>query len=75
MNRKVSISLLIYSLRSYLRVRWVPRPKAQLPLQAESVPSAPARNRFGLAPALVPGMQRLSRGRWYHDPASGHRGV
>ena len=66
MNRKVSISLLIYSLRSYLRVRWVPRPKAHLlwrvkegserscSEQVQSCPGARAWNAEVLQGKLVP---------------------
>ena len=39
------------------------------------VSSDPSRDRSGPASMFSPGMQRYCRGRWFHDPVSGHRGL
>ncbi len=46
---------------SYLSVRWVPTPNAQLRWQGTAGASDPSPEWSGLAPTHLPGLQRYSR--------------
>ena len=55
---------------SYLLVRWVPIPKAQLRQRETAVASDPSQVRSILAPVHVSGSQWFCRERWPHNSAS-----
>ena len=55
---------------TYLLVRWVPIPKAQLRQRETAVASDPTQVRSILAPAHVSGSQRFCREMWHHNSAS-----
>ena len=60
---------------SYLSVRWVPTPNAQLRWQGTAGASDPSPEWSGLAPTHLPGLQRYSRDKKRRYAATDRRGL